>query len=123
MPILIRNRAQCPYCLDTIESHTRHDFVTCECGNLSVDGGHDYLKRSIANTEYAIIELSESYPLFDEVFGTSHPLHADIRTPMGVIERIEPGGFCSVCLRCTDWIVIEPDEEYICSFYCWLRKP
>ena len=40
----VRNRAQCGACKDIIESHHRHDFVTCECGGIFVDGGHDYCR-------------------------------------------------------------------------------
>ena len=43
---IIRNSARCKWCDVEIESKHRHDFVTCSCGRLSVDGGHDYLKRS-----------------------------------------------------------------------------
>lgn len=43
---IARNRAKCLVCGDVIESKHRHDFVTCSCGNLSVDGGKDYLRRS-----------------------------------------------------------------------------
>lgn len=42
---ILCNRAKCLKCGDIIESKTRHDFQTCSCGNLSVDGGHFYLKR------------------------------------------------------------------------------
>lgn len=45
MPIT-RNSARCLDCGDEIVSVHRHDFVTCSCGNVSVDGGKDYLKRS-----------------------------------------------------------------------------
>lgn len=48
MPIL-HNRARCLVCKDVIESRTVHDFVTCRCGAVSVDGGKAYLKRSAAN--------------------------------------------------------------------------
>ena len=41
---LLRNRAQCGWCNDIIESTYRHDFVTCKCGGLFVDGGHDYAR-------------------------------------------------------------------------------
>ncbi len=37
---------QCTLCKDIIESKFRHDFVTCKCGNLGVDGGLDYFKFS-----------------------------------------------------------------------------
>lgn len=39
------NRARCKKCGDTIESKHRWDFRTCSCGAVSVDGGHDYLRR------------------------------------------------------------------------------
>ena len=43
---IIKNMARCRRCGDVIESKFRHDFVTCSCSAISVDGGHDYLKRS-----------------------------------------------------------------------------
>lgn len=43
---MTRNRMQCTLCKDIIESKFRHDFVTCKCGNLGVDGGLDYFKFS-----------------------------------------------------------------------------
>lgn len=46
---LIKNKAQCLNCEDSIESKTRHDFVSCNCfqnkenGNgIFIDGGLDY---------------------------------------------------------------------------------
>lgn len=42
---LIANRAQCLVCYDIIESLHRHDFTTCSCGLLSVDGGLAYTRR------------------------------------------------------------------------------
>ena len=42
----MRNRVKCLKCDDTIESKHVHDFVTCSCGNVSVDGGLDYSRRS-----------------------------------------------------------------------------
>jgi hypothetical protein len=43
---ILRNSAQCRKCSDNIESRGVHDFVTCKCGSISVDGGRYYLKRS-----------------------------------------------------------------------------
>jgi hypothetical protein len=40
----MRNRARCRRCDDVIESRSRHDFVTCRCGAIFVDGGTDYLR-------------------------------------------------------------------------------
>jgi len=58
MSKILHNRAQCKLCKDIVESKFRWDFVTCSCGALSVDGGHDYLRRC-GNLD-AIEELSES---------------------------------------------------------------
>lgn len=49
--IIIRNIAKCLVCGEIIESLNRHDFRTCKCGRLSVDGGHEYLKRSFQKME------------------------------------------------------------------------
>lgn len=37
-------KVRCLLCNDVIESQYRHDFVTCSCGALSVDGGRDYTR-------------------------------------------------------------------------------
>lgn len=65
--IIIKNAVKCLVCGDIIESKHRHDYVTCGCGNVSVDGGTDYLKRSfkVDNTwedlsEYETIEEDNS---------------------------------------------------------------
>ncbi len=43
---ILRNRIKCNKCGDIIESESVHNFVTCKCGAVSIDGGHEYLKRS-----------------------------------------------------------------------------
>ena len=50
---LLRNSAKCLECGDEIESTFRHDFVSCSCGNLCVDGGHDYNRRVFASDNWA----------------------------------------------------------------------
>lgn len=45
MSNIIKNAIKCVKCGDIIESKSRHDFVTCGCGSVSVDGGNDYLRR------------------------------------------------------------------------------
>lgn len=34
-----RNAVRCLKCDSVIESVRRHDFITCKCGGVSVDGG------------------------------------------------------------------------------------
>lgn len=50
--VVIRNSAACSHCGEEIVSSHVHDFVTCSCGGVSVDGGHDYLRRAW-NVAYA----------------------------------------------------------------------
>lgn len=42
----MRNRAKCKLCNDILESFHQHDYVTCKCGEISVDGGQNYFKAS-----------------------------------------------------------------------------
>ena len=63
MEKIIKNQVKCLKCGDIIESKNRHDFVTCSCGNVSVDGGKDYLRRTFHNKddyeELSIVENTE----------------------------------------------------------------
>ena len=58
--MIIQNAATCLACGDFIVSKHRHDFVTCTCGAVSVDGGQEYLRRvgDFSN----VIDLSWSLP-------------------------------------------------------------
>lgn len=47
----MRNRAKCKLCNDIIESIDRHNFVTCKCGEISVDGGEDRFRLLAKNWE------------------------------------------------------------------------
>jgi len=53
------NAAKCLLCGETIRSKDRHDFVSCKCGSLKVDGGSWYIKRCAEEGKY--IELSEPF--------------------------------------------------------------
>ena len=43
--IIIQNEAKCTKCGDIIWSGHTHDYKTCKCGAISVDGGMSYIKR------------------------------------------------------------------------------
>lgn len=43
--MIVQNAVSCNGCGDFIVSKHRHDFVTCTCGAISVDGGQEYLRR------------------------------------------------------------------------------
>lgn len=55
---IVRNAIRCNHCGDEIESFHVHDFKTCTCGAVSVDGGKEYLRRCFSSqSDY--IDLSE----------------------------------------------------------------
>ena len=41
---LTQTGIRCPKCSEDIYSNSRHDFVSCKCGEVFVDGGFDYLR-------------------------------------------------------------------------------
>jgi len=55
---LLRNAAKCLRCDEEIESRHRHDFVSCRCGDIFVDGGPDY-RRFGYRLEATYEDLSE----------------------------------------------------------------
>lgn len=57
-PRILTNEASCNTCGERIRSRHRHDFVTCGCGNVHVDGGLDYLKRGWNGAAGGYTELS-----------------------------------------------------------------
>lgn len=48
---IIKNRARCKNCGDIIESNYRNDIKSCHCGAITVDGGHDYIRRGFDKRE------------------------------------------------------------------------
>lgn len=75
---ILRNRVRCNKCGDVIESKSRHDFVSCSCGAIGLDGGHDYQRLVLARgvkgddftdmSEYDKTDMSdEARTLFNDV--------------------------------------------------------
>ncbi len=65
--MIIQNAVTCLGCGDFIVSKHRHDFVTCTCGAISVDGGQAYLRRvgsSLVDGTYT----DHSWELSDELY-------------------------------------------------------
>lgn len=62
MTRILRNSAKCLLCGEEIESRHRHDFKTCKCGNLSVDGGREYLRRSFGSGDTGYEDTSITEP-------------------------------------------------------------
>jgi len=64
--MIIQNAVTCLGCGDFIVSKHRHDFVTCTCGAISVDGGQSYLRRAGSLTPGSYVD--ESWELPDELY-------------------------------------------------------
>jgi hypothetical protein len=62
---VIRNACFCFLCGTLLESKSVHDFVYCRCGNLSVDGGLEYIKRGIE-----VITVRHGLPTYLELSQT-----------------------------------------------------
>ncbi len=62
---IFSNSATCLICNDTIRSKNRHDFQTCKCGKLSIDGGSWYPKRSFKK-EHSWKDNIELYEIMGE---------------------------------------------------------
>lgn len=61
--VITRNSAKCLSCGDEIVSAHRHDFVTCVCGNLFVDGGNDYRRRGFKTGDWEDTSVYTTEPI------------------------------------------------------------
>jgi len=52
--VILRNSAICALCGDMLRSRHQHDYKSCRCGEISIDGGNAYLKRSAKNLDNII---------------------------------------------------------------------
>jgi len=65
--VITRNAAECPCCGDIIESARTHDYKSCGCGAIAVDGGTEYLRRSLNTKILGVLEIidrSQKRPQF-----------------------------------------------------------
>lgn len=62
--MIVQNAVICNKCDDFIFSAHVHDFRTCKCGNISVDGGQSYLRR-VGGID-SCIDMSWSIP--DDIY-------------------------------------------------------
>lgn len=55
---IIQNQVRCNKCGDEPYSAHRHDYVSCKCGAVAVDGGMEYLRRSGNPEDYTEMSMS-----------------------------------------------------------------
>jgi len=53
--------ARCKKCASYILSENRHDFVTCFCGAVSIDGGRDYTRITGNDEDYELLSVVFGY--------------------------------------------------------------
>lgn len=53
--MILRNQGKCHNCDDLIASINQHDYRTCKCGAIAVDGGTSYLRRMGNVVEESIV--------------------------------------------------------------------
>ena len=58
--MIVQNQVRCHKCGDEPYSAFGHDFKSCKCGNIAVDGGMNYLRR--VGGEEGYTELSYEIP-------------------------------------------------------------
>ena len=112
-PKIVLNRARCELCKDVIVSAHRHDYRTCRCGYLAVDGGRAYLRR--ACDERMVKREVDAFRTFTEL-----SIHTSIVTRRGlVLHAYQPADRVIYCTDIagnqtaaeppTDWVVYEAE--------------
>lgn len=92
MKKIMRNRVMCYRCLETIESVHVHDYVTCKCESVAVDGGREYLKRCGDPEGYQELSLlvpEDVYARYTKRFPNSERMnfqHAELNNVVDFLE-------------------------------------
>ena len=82
---ILSNQVRCTPCGDTPYSAHRHDYKSCQCGAVHVDGGQDYLRRG-GNFEYEEMSIpnSDRQLLAHKVAEVGEAINTG-RSPYGVV--------------------------------------
>lgn len=112
------NRAGCSTCGDVIESNHVHDFKSCMCGDISVDGGPYYNRRAF--NKFPPVELPYSKDLEAWLGGCgsvriTHVLKGD--SGGTVCGRNIPPEREADCVRlCNDCATVVKGELCVCPY-------
>jgi len=90
MKLVSSNKAKCLKCGDVIESFHIHDYRKCHCGNLSVDGGLDYIRRGFlgADTFEELSEYEIVHPRIGDKFSLGVPCLGNKAGAIGYVFNI-----------------------------------
>lgn len=97
---IIQNQVMCLKCGDEIFSKHVHDMVTCSCGNVSVDGGMDYIRRNSKTDEFEeqsmSMEQEEIRACVDAVDWAKDTGRNSLGTALAVIRALRVNGLLNL---------------------------
>lgn len=96
--VIVSNQAQCLVCGDKPFSAHVHDYKMCFCGNVAVDGGVSYLKRSVRDKEKyknlsIVLERSLINDLIEAVRWARESDRNDLGAVYAVLRAIRDAGY------------------------------
>ena len=96
---IVRNAIKCKHCGEVIESRHAHDFKTCKCGRVFVDGGRDYIRHGGNNEDYEDLSIVRS--------AIAAKLEQQAKC-----EMIETGTVKTRCPKCGDIPIVKIEGLY-----------
>jgi len=114
------NRAKCSNCGDVIVSRHRHDFVTCSCESISVDGGQEY-NRYVGDFDKILVFRNRKWVPLEIKF--EKPEQCSKLKPLIFMHEFKQ--MCITAFECTLvpykmlWEVIQEMGQHI---YNWLKR-
>jgi hypothetical protein len=80
--VIVSNTIKCTLCNDIIYSAHRHDFKSCKCGSVSVDGGVDYLRR-VGDT-WTELSITMNEKVVNDCIAQVHDATIDMKNSRGI---------------------------------------
>lgn len=65
------SKAKCARCGQVIESRERHEFVSCSCGAIAVDGGTDYCRYVGKSEDFAVLDKDDKVKYVPNTIGNT----------------------------------------------------
>lgn len=82
---IISNQAKCRWCGDVIYSAHVHDYVTCTCESIIVDGGNEYLRHGWnKSTDFIDMSLTMDEDDFQSILAYTKEMYQD-RNELGIL--------------------------------------
>lgn len=96
--VILSNQIECLHCGDMPYSAHRHDFKSCKCGKVEVDGGMDYIKRGGNREDYIEQCISMDKALLSQLVEDIDEAKATGRNSLGLVctfvRTLRDEGYC-----------------------------